>query len=111
MAMVTHEKSYEDFMLGHICINEFMFKARVELVYKFDVFKVRNVFDVAPIQLMPNSWKILRALSRLGEWMGHQINQTLWRVLLTRKQFGAWQIVTGKKSTKVMNNLSDSIKD
>ncbi|KAL5995610.1 hypothetical protein ACLOJK_025674 [Asimina triloba] len=72
-----HEKSYEDFMSRHICVNKFMFKAGVGLPFEFDIFEALNAFDMTLIQLMSNSWKILRVITWLEKWMGHRIDQTL----------------------------------
>ncbi|KAL6005407.1 hypothetical protein ACLOJK_005974 [Asimina triloba] len=46
MTATIHEESYEDFRMEHICINEFMFKARVRLPFEFDIFETLNAFNV-----------------------------------------------------------------
>ncbi|KAL6005349.1 hypothetical protein ACLOJK_005915 [Asimina triloba] len=60
--------------MGYTYVNEYMFTARVGLLFEFDIVEALNVFEVVSIQLMPNLWKTLRVISWLGEWMGHQID-------------------------------------
>ncbi|KAL5997891.1 hypothetical protein ACLOJK_008824 [Asimina triloba] len=60
LVISNYKESFKSSSPGFIYVHEFMLKARIKLPLKFDIAEALKVFEVASIQLMPNSWKILQ---------------------------------------------------
>ncbi|KAL6006445.1 hypothetical protein ACLOJK_037399 [Asimina triloba] len=66
---------------GCIYLNEWMFKAGVQIPFDFDILELLHIFGAAPIQVLPNSWSIIQSV--------------LW--------------FCEKRNTKIVLNLPDSV--
>ncbi|KAL5994071.1 hypothetical protein ACLOJK_034942 [Asimina triloba] len=51
---------------GCVCLNEWMFKVGVRIPLEFGISELLNIFGVAPIQIMPNSWRIIQSVQNVG---------------------------------------------
>ncbi|KAL5992958.1 hypothetical protein ACLOJK_013878 [Asimina triloba] len=51
LSAVRHDETYKDQRLRYICINEFMLKVGIKLLFKFGVTEALNTFEVTPIQV------------------------------------------------------------
>ncbi|KAL5987864.1 hypothetical protein ACLOJK_035620 [Asimina triloba] len=62
---------------GCLCVNEHMFKADIRLPLEFDITEALIMALVASIQLVSNTWKILRVVTWFTKWSGLRIDHVL----------------------------------
>ncbi|KAL6002107.1 hypothetical protein ACLOJK_037555 [Asimina triloba] len=68
-----------------ICLNEWMFRVGVQIPFKFGISELFHIFGAAPIQVFPNSWRIIQSVMWSCEWRKCRANRHLWASLLSRK--------------------------
>ncbi|KAL5973091.1 hypothetical protein ACLOJK_037117 [Asimina triloba] len=93
----------------NICLNEWMFKVGVWILFKFSISELLHVLGVNPIQVSPNSWKIAQSVMWFCEWRKFSVDRHLWVLLLSRKVMLGCVTFAGKLNTKIISNLPDSV--
>ncbi|KAL5978230.1 hypothetical protein ACLOJK_029347 [Asimina triloba] len=68
-----------------------------------------NIFGAAPIQILPNSWRIIQSVPWFCESRKCMADQHFWASLLSRKMMLGSVSFTRKWNTKIVSNLPNSV--
>ncbi|KAL6000920.1 hypothetical protein ACLOJK_006647 [Asimina triloba] len=52
-------KTSRDYCSGHLCLNEYMLRAKVWVPFKFGVAVALVAFHISPAHVSPHSWKVI----------------------------------------------------
>ncbi|KAL5973142.1 hypothetical protein ACLOJK_037169 [Asimina triloba] len=94
---------------GCVCLNEWMFKAGVRIPLEFGILELLSTFSATPIQILPNSWRIIQSVLWFCEWRKCRANRHLWVSLISRKVILVSVSFAGKRNTKIIPNLPDLV--